>query len=119
MNKNVEKGKALQRRRRRTRKKVVGTPDRPRLSVSRSLKQIYAQVIDDESGRVLCSASSLAENGGKYSGNAQNAKAIGEIIAARAKEAGIETVAFDRGGRAYHGRIKALAEAARGAGLKF
>ncbi|MFC1737199.1 50S ribosomal protein L18 [Candidatus Hydrogenedentota bacterium] len=119
MNRNVENRKALHRRRRRTRKKVIGTPDRPRLCVSRSLGHIYAQVIEDGSGRVLCSASSLAENGGKYSGNVKSAEAIGELIAIRAKETGVEKVVFDRGGRAYHGRVKALAEAARKGGLEF
>lgn len=112
----------LYRRHRRLRKRVEGTPERPRLSVYRSLKHIYAQVVDDVSGRTLVSASTLSEplkGALKGSGNRSAAAKVGELLAARAKEAGITAVCFDRGGRRYHGRIKALAEAARKGGLKF
>jgi large subunit ribosomal protein L18 len=112
----------LYRRHRRLRKRVEGVPERPRLSVYRSLKHIYAQVVDDVSGRTLVSASTLSEplkGTLKGSGNRAAAAKVGELLAARAKEAGITAVCFDRGGRRYHGRIKALAEAARKGGLKF
>jgi large subunit ribosomal protein L18 len=112
----------LYRRHRRLRKRVEGTAERPRLSVYRSLKHIYAQVVDDVSGRTLVSASTLSEplkGTLKGSGNRSAAAKVGELLAARAKEAGITAVCFDRGGRRYHGRIKALAEAARKGGLKF
>lgn len=106
----------------RVRKKITGTPERPRLNVYRSLKNIYAQVIDDVNGVTLASASSLdAELQGTLSngGNAVAAKAVGTLIAKRALEAGIENVLFDRAGYIYHGRVKELSEAAREAGLKF
>jgi large subunit ribosomal protein L18 len=121
----------------RIRKKISGTPQRPRLAVFRSQTHIYAQVIDDEAGRTLCSASSLdADYQGKGDakakekekkskakvkggGNVAAAKAIGLLIASRAKDKGVDTVVFDRGGFHYHGRIKALADAAREGGLKF
>jgi large subunit ribosomal protein L18 len=96
--------------------------ERPRLSVHRSLKYIYAQVLDDKEGKTLAYASSLSKDiRGKLksSANTEAAKAVGELIAKKAREAGVLQVAFDRGGRLYHGRIKALAEAARSAGLKF
>jgi large subunit ribosomal protein L18 len=96
--------------------------ERPRLSVHRSLKYIYAQVLDDKDGKTLAYASSLSkEVRGKLKSHAniQAAKAVGELIAIKAKEAGVKKVAFDRGGHLYHGRIKALAEAARSAGLEF
>jgi large subunit ribosomal protein L18 len=102
----------------RIRKKLSGTAERPRLAVFRSLKHIYAQVIDDRSGRTLVSASST-EKGASDGGNVAGAKAIGQLVAQRAKEKGIEAVVFDRGGFLYHGRIKALADAAREAGLQF
>lgn len=109
-------------RHRRLRKKVAGTPERPRLSVFRSLKHIYAQIIDDVAGRTLISAStmdsSLPELKGK-GGNEDAAKSVGKLIAERAIEKGISTVVFDRGGHIFLGRVKALAEAAREAGLKF
>jgi large subunit ribosomal protein L18 len=106
----------------RLRKRVVGTPERPRLSVFRSLKQIYAQVIDDTTGRTLCAASTLdRELRGKLQGltKTQQAAEVGKLIAQRALALGITQVAFDRGGHKYHGRVKALADAARQAGLSF
>jgi large subunit ribosomal protein L18 len=112
----------LKRRHLRSRRRLAGTPERPRLSVYRSLKHIYAQVIDDVTGRTLVSASTLSEplkGALKGTGNRDAAAKVGELLAARAKEAGIKAVCFDRGGRKYHGRIKALAEAARKGGLQF
>lgn len=102
----------------RIRKKVVGTESRPRLSVFRSLKHIYAQVIDDGTGRTMAAASSR-EKGQTDGGKKDGAAGVGKLIASRCKEKGIEAVVFDRGGFKYHGRIKALADAAREAGLKF
>jgi large subunit ribosomal protein L18 len=107
---------------RRVRQTVTGTPERPRLAVYRSLKHIYAQIVDDRSGRTLVSASSLdkqARQQMKGGGNIAAAKAIGKLVAERAKAAGIQQVVFDRGGYKYHGRVEALANAAREAGLKF
>ncbi|MGH9949686.1 MAG: 50S ribosomal protein L18 [Pyrinomonadaceae bacterium] len=102
----------------RIRKKVRGTAARPRLAVFRSLNHIYAQVIDDDNGKTLATASttekSLAGSGG---GNIEAAKRVGEEVAKRAKAAGVETVVFDRGGYVYHGRVKALLDASREAGL--
>jgi len=118
MNRSVKKAEMKQRRHRRIRGKLSGTPARPRLAVHRTLKQIYAQVIDDEAGRTLCAASSLAlkiAGGGSIAG----AKAVGAEIARLAVEKGVTQVAFDRAGFRYHGRVKALADAAREAGLKF
>ncbi|HQR31288.1 MAG TPA: 50S ribosomal protein L18 [Blastocatellia bacterium] len=104
----------------RIRKKVKGTTDRPRLAVFRSLNHIYAQVIDDINGVTLCSASSVEKSAGVgKGGNIDAAKSIGKLIAERAKEKGINSVVFDRGGYIYHGRVKSLAEAAREAGLQF
>jgi large subunit ribosomal protein L18 len=110
------------RRHRRLRKKVFGTPERPRLAVFRSLKHIYAQVIDDSQGRTLAAASDLepalrAQRDGKT--KTAMAALVGELVARRALERGIAQVVFDRGGFKYHGRVKALAEAARQAGLQF
>jgi len=102
----------------RIRKKLSGTAERPRLAVFRSIKHIYAQVIDDRTGTTLASASS-AEKGSGDGGNVAGAKAIGKLVAERAKEKGIGAVVFDRGGFLYHGRVKALADAAREAGLQF
>ncbi len=105
----------------RVRTKVTGTPERPRLCVFRSLSHIYAQVIDDRTGRTLAAASSLDKTirqQQKGGGNIAAAKIVGKAIAERAKAAGIEQVVFDRGGYKYHGRVKALADAAREAGLK-
>jgi large subunit ribosomal protein L18 len=106
----------------RVRTRVEGTPERPRLCVYRSLGNIYAQVIEDRTGRTLVSASSIDKEMNKQmkgGGNVAAAKVIGKAVAERAKAAGIEKVVFDRGGYKYHGRIRALAEAAREAGLKF
>jgi large subunit ribosomal protein L18 len=104
----------------RIRKKVQGTSARPRLAVFRSLNHIYAQVIDDVNGVTLCSASSVEKSAGVGNGgNIDAAKSIGKLIADRAKEKGINSVVFDRGGYIYHGRVKSLAEAAREAGLQF
>lgn len=106
----------------RVRSKVSGTAERPRLCVFRSLSQIYAQVIDDTTGRTLVSASSLEKeikDTLAFAGNVEGAKAVGTLVAQRALANGIETVVFDRGGYIYHGRVAALAESAREAGLKF
>ena len=104
----------------RIRKRLRGTPERPRLSVFRSLNHIYAQIVDDQAGRTLAAASSAEKNSpAKTGGNVAGAKAIGALIAQRAREAGITKVVFDRGGYLYHGRVKALAEAAREGGLEF
>jgi large subunit ribosomal protein L18 len=104
------------------RQKVAGTPDRPRLNVFRSLTQVYAQLIDDESGKTLASASTLeSEIKSKLAGlsKTEQAKLVGAAIARRAAEKGVKQVVFDRGGYRYHGRVRALAEAAREAGLEF
>jgi large subunit ribosomal protein L18 len=103
----------------RVRKNVHGTPARPRLSVYRSNTGMYAQIIDDEGGRTLASASSLKDKKATGIPKIEQAKLVGQAIAAKAKEAGIEQVVFDRNGYLYHGRVKALAEAAREAGLNF
>lgn len=103
----------------RIRSKVRGTPERPRLAVYRSIGHIYAQVIDDTEGRTLVSASSVEKGGRRNGGNLGAAKDIGKMVAERAKEKGIQRVVFDRGGYQYHGRVKALADAARAAGLEF
>ena len=106
----------------RVRTRVTGTPERPRLCVYRSLGHIYAQIIDDRNGRTLVSASSVdkeTKKGLKGGGNIAAAKVIGKAIADRAKAAGVSKVVFDRGGYKYHGRVKALADAAREAGLQF
>lgn len=108
--------------RKRIRKKVAGSPERPRLAVFRSKEHIYAQVIDDDAGRSLCAASTLDKDlrkGESRGGTVAAAKAVGSLIAQRAKDKGIQTVVFDRGGFLYHGRVKALADAAREGGLKF
>jgi large subunit ribosomal protein L18 len=102
----------------RIRQKMQGTAERPRLNVYRSLNHIYAQVIDDAKGETLLSASSLAAKV-KTGGNVAEAKEVGKLVAERAIEKGIKRVVFDRGGYLYHGRIKALADAAREAGLEF
>jgi large subunit ribosomal protein L18 len=106
----------------RIRKKIAGTPERPRLAVFRSQGHIYAQVIDDDAGRTLCSASSLDPELRaklKRGGTVAAAKDVGQLIARRAQEKGVKAVVFDRGGFLYHGRVKALADAAREGGLKF
>lgn len=111
-----------QRRHVRVRKKVLGTTQRPRLAVYRSEHHIYAQVIDDSAGRTLAAASTL-DKGLKgelaYGGNVAAAKRVGQLLGERAKEAGIQQVVFDRGGFKYHGRVAALADGAREAGLEF
>lgn len=109
------------RRHGRVRRKVSGTGDRPRVCVFRSLRHIYAQVIDDRAGRTLAAASSLdPELRGKVNGgNAEGAAAVGEALAGKAAAHGITEVVFDRGGYKYHGRVKALAEGARKGGLRF
>jgi large subunit ribosomal protein L18 len=121
---NHEKTIARQRERRtfRVRKRVRGTSERPRLTVFRSHKHTYVQVIDDAAGRTLASASTVDKDLAgqlKYGGNKAAAQAIGKAIAERALAAGIKKVAFDRGGCQYHGRVEALAVAAREAGLDF
>ncbi|HEY2462142.1 MAG TPA: 50S ribosomal protein L18 [Candidatus Acidoferrum sp.] len=106
----------------RVRMKVSGTTERPRLCVYRSLGHIYAQVIDDRTGKTLVSASSVdkeTKKNLKAGGNVAAAKVIGKAVAERAKAAGVSKVVFDRGGYKYHGRVKALADAAREAGLQF
>jgi large subunit ribosomal protein L18 len=109
----------------RIRKKMVGTPERPRLNVYRSTNHIYVQVIDDTKGATLVSATSVEKGKGikgdkrPTGGNLSAAKEVGKLIADRAKEKGIKKVVFDRGGYLYHGRVKALADAAREAGLEF
>ena len=108
--------------RRRIRRKIQGSASRPRLAVHRTLNHIYCQAIDDENGATLAAASTVdKELRAKVGagGNVAAAKAVGELIAARLKEKGLESVVFDRGGFVYHGRIKALAEAARESGLQF
>ena len=120
--KQREKQKRLQRRKFGIRKTLVGSPEKPRLSVFRSDKHIYAQLIDDLAGRTLASAAStLGDVRGdlKNGGNVEAAKCVGKAIAERAKSIGVTEIAFDRGGRKYHGRVKALADAAREGGLKF
>src|SRR5712691_3174150 len=115
---------ARERRHRRVRTRVIGTVERPRLNVYRSLEHIYAQVIDDVAGHTLASASTLdaevkQQIGKKGQAKVAEAKVVGQIIAARAKNAGITKVVFDRGGNKYHGRVKALADGAREGGLDF
>lgn len=111
------------RRHARIRAKVSGTPERPRLCVFRSVNEIYAQVIDDLKGHTLAAASSLEETlrstNGSQANKTAKAALVGALLAQRAREKGIEKVVFDRGGYQYHGRVKALAEAARKAGLSF
>ena len=104
----------------RIRRKVEGTSERPRLAVYRSTKNIYAQLIDDRAGKTIASASTKEKSAPvKTGGNVAGAKAVGDLVAKRAIEKGIKKVVFDRGGYLYHGRIKALADAARAAGLEF
>lgn len=118
-----DRSAARGRRHRRVRKRVNGTPARPRLAVHRSLRHITAQVIDDTAGHTLAAASThdpevrSGLSGGE--GLSRAAEAVGRAVAERARRAGVAAVVFDRGGYVYHGRVKALAEAARGAGLEF
>jgi large subunit ribosomal protein L18 len=117
-----DKKAAIKRKHARVRKTVSGTPESPRLAVSKSNRFIYAQIIDDTTGCTLVACSSLeGELKDKYKGvlNVEAAKEVGKIIGERAKEKGIDKVVFDRGGYIYHGRVKALADAARAAGLTF
>ena len=119
MSKETKEAKRAKRHAR-VRKNLFGTPERPRLCVYRSNKNISCQIIDDVNKTTLCAASSLDKDLGlSYGGNKDAAKKIGLLIAERAKGAGIETVVFDRGGYIYHGRVKALTEGAREGGLKF
>ena len=122
MAKKMSKADKRVQRHERVRKDIFGTPEKPRLCVYRSLSNISAQVIDDVAGKTLVSASSLEKEIKAelaYGGNKEAAKAVGELVAKRALEKGIETVCFDRGGFLYHGRVKELADGARAAGLKF
>lgn len=118
MFKTEDKNKLRQKRHKRMRHYLKGTAERPRLNVFRSLKHIYAQIIDDAKGVTLVAAGSDAKDFG-YGGNIEAAKAVGKAIAEKALAQGIKTVVFDRGGYLYHGRVAALAEAAREAGLEF
>jgi large subunit ribosomal protein L18 len=122
MDRNQKKRASLKQRHQRVRRKIAGTPERPRLCVYRSLKHIYAQLVDDLSGRTLVQASSRApdvKGEQAYGGNAKAAAAVGKLLAERAAEKSIARAVFDRGGRKYHGRVKALADAAREGGLTF
>ena len=119
MIRKIEKKKIRKRIHQRIRRKLSGTNERPRLAVFRSVAHIYAQVIDDVKGETLVSASSVDKIGKTNGGNVAAAKTIGKLVAERAKEKGIKSVVFDRGGYQYHGRVKALAYAAREAGLEF
>ena len=110
---------ARRRRQVRVRKAVIGTTQRPRLAVFRSNRYLYAQVIDDQTGRTLAAASSQEAALRSKTLTVETATEIGKLVAERAKEAGVEAVVFDRGGFTYHGRIKALADAARASGLEF
>ena len=117
---HLQPGAARLRRQARARKKIAGTPDRPRLVVTRSSRHILAQVIDDTRGMTLASASSMEADDRSTDGDkSAKAKAVGKLVADRAKQAGIENVVFDRAGNKYHGRVAALADSAREAGLGF
>lgn len=115
----ADKNVARVKRHTRVRGKISGTPERPRLNVFRSSKNIYAQLIDDVNGVTLAAASSLDKDFEGQGGNKEAAKKVGEMIAKKAQDKGITTVVFDRGGYLYHGRVKELAEGARSGGLKF
>jgi large subunit ribosomal protein L18 len=117
----ISKNKTRRRIHERLRGRLQGTPERPRLNVYRSLNHIYAQVIDDATGKTLAAASTVQGDKGskRTGGNVASAKEVGKAIAQRAQEKGVKKVVFDRGGYLYHGRIKALADAAREAGLEF
>jgi len=117
----AHESKAVIRKRvhKRIRRKVAGNTARPRLAVFRSVKHIYAQVIDDSVGHTVAAASSNEKSGVKSGGNVAGAKAVGKLLAERAKEKGVKSVVFDRGGYLYHGRVKALADAAREGGPEF
>ncbi len=116
----VDKNEKRQKRHLRSRRYITGTAERPRLNVYRSLSNIYAQVIDDVAGVTIVAASTVEKNMKEtYGGNIEAAKAVGRAIAEKALAKGVKTVVFDRGGYLYHGRVAALAEAAREAGLEF
>ena len=119
MDKAKERRISRNRIRVRIRRKVSGTAERPRLSVKKSLKHIYVQVIDDAAGKTIVAASSREANAGAKGANAAAAKAVGALIAKKAKDKGVKRVVFDRSGYQYHGNIKALADAARENGLEF
>lgn len=126
MNRDKKKREHRGRRRARVRARVTGTATRPRLSVFRSMKHLFVQLIDDEKAQTLCSVSDReiqeiegAKDGVEAGQKVQRASAVGKLLAARALEKGISAVVFDRGGYAYHGRVKAIAEGARLGGLKF
>ena len=119
MFKKQDRQEARVRRHLRVRKKVSGTPEKPRLAVFRSEKNIYAQIIDDVNAVTLVAASSLDKDFEGIGSNKEAAKAVGEALAKRALEKGIKEVVFDRGGFVYHGRVQSLAEGAREAGLEF
>ena len=122
MNKFKAKRAGLKRRERRVRSKICGTVERPRLSVHRTNTNIYAQVIDDIDAKTICTASTLDPEFralGKLGSNKEAAELVGKMVGERAIKAGVTTVTFDRGGRIYHGRVQALADGARSAGLKF
>ena len=113
-----DKNVARARRHLRVRKKVSGTPTRPRLVVSRSTRHVYVQLVDDVAGRTLASASTMEADLRSFDGDkTAKAKKVGELVAQRAKEAGVDAVVFDRGGNRYHGRVAAIADGAREAGL--
>ena len=122
MSNKLSKNKIRERKHARVRKKISGTKDKPRLNVYRSLTNVYVQIIDDTKGKTLVAASSLdtdLKSSLKTGGNVEAAKAVGVLIAKKAKAKKIKKVVFDRGGYIYHGRVKALADAAREAGLEF
>lgn len=122
MDKNKHKAVRRLRRHKRVRSQVSGTPSKPRLAVYKSVKHIHAQIIDDLAGKTLAAASSIepsAQAPEVKSGNSKSAALVGKLLAERAKKAGVSAVCFDRGGFKFHGRVKALADAAREAGLKF
>lgn len=122
MKKLKAKQAGLRRRHTRVRGKVSGTADRPRMCVTRSNANMYVQLVDDVAGKTLCGVSTLGPDfkaSGKNGATVEGATALGEIVGKKAADAGIKQVVFDRGGNLYHGRVKALAEAAREAGLEF
>ena len=122
MEATIDRAAKRRKRRLRYRERLSGTPERPRLTVFRSLKHVYAQAVDDAAGRTIASVSTLDPEVRKrisQGGNLAAARIVGELLAERLKSKGIETVRFDRAGYLYHGRVKAIAEAARGHGLKF
>lgn len=115
----IQRKTIRQRIHRRIRRKVAGTPQRPRLAVYFSNQHVYAQLIDDTAGKTLASASTMDKSFEGHSANIASAQKVGQLVAERAKAADISDVVFDRGGHLYHGKVKALADAAREAGLKF